>query len=186
MKERFDAFKEDTRNELWDDLDALKEHLSDPDSVESYIRGDLGENILAKHKIILMSDYLDEVCEVSKQAIWAIAEDHDIQTETLRVFLEDLVLFEHETKRGVLQRELPDNTEALRFDLLRFLNDDNLEDLADYAFADERRIVFSRSDRARQIIDNNFEIYGSNRQGQYKALTRTALKNLYREARYLT
>ena len=64
--ELYQSFDNDTRNELWDDRDEVIQLIkSNKMIIQKYAKGELGVNVLFKHRAIAVLNLIDEIYEAS-------------------------------------------------------------------------------------------------------------------------
>ena len=61
IKELFEKFDQDTRQELWIKRDELVHNIQNPGVIDAYISGELGYNLLFVHQASAMNKFIPEL-----------------------------------------------------------------------------------------------------------------------------
>ncbi|MHA7733112.1 B12-binding domain-containing radical SAM protein [Nitrosopumilus sp. S6] len=102
ISELFDSFDTDTRTELWDDKEDLRNHIQEPLTIEKYAKGELGINVLFKHRAIAALDLIDEIHDAVFRVASELIQKKDLNTyENYKPFLKELKTFSILRKRNV-------------------------------------------------------------------------------------
>lgn len=181
----FREFMEETKKELWDDKEKLLHYVSDEKIVAKYIDGVFGANVIAKYRIIAISDYIKNVCQLAKKAAISCLERTGKDDSESREFLEELVAFEYESKRDIFVVDLVDNVVKFSFDILKFLQDSEISDFKKYKLSKPVCLKFYRQDEAKSIVERSRAVFGTSIAAKYKQLTRVPIKKIYRNATYV-
>ena len=65
VKELFDSFLNETKNELYQDRDELYKQTQKQEVIDSYIKGELGYNLLFVHKAVALSNHIDDLMNMA-------------------------------------------------------------------------------------------------------------------------
>lgn len=180
----FSQYLQATRAELWESEEEMLGSVSGPEVIERYLSGELGANLLGKYRILAMTDRMQELCALAEEAAWACLERSGEGPE-LRQFLTELVCFEQECKRDLLSPDLPTTELAFSYDILRFLSEEPPAPIQRYRFPLPKRVRFFRPPEVSELMRKHQAVFGTSIMGRYKQMTRTPVKNLYRQAVYV-
>ena len=67
IKELFDSFLNETENELYQDRDELYKLTQRREIIDSYIKGELGYNLLFVYKASVLSNFIDDLMNLAKE-----------------------------------------------------------------------------------------------------------------------
>jgi hypothetical protein len=103
----------------------------------------------------------------------------------LRNFLAELTRFEQECRKELFNPDLPETELVFSYDILRFLSDERPAPIQGYRFQLPKRIRFFRPPEVSELMRKHQAVFGTSIMGRYKQMTRTPVKNLYRQAVYV-
>ena len=104
----YQSFDKDTRNELWDrKSDVRKLIKNDKTVIEKYASGELGVNVLFKHRAIASLELIDDIHEVAFSVALKCLENKISMKEynEIKSYLEELKIFSCLRKRNVFDYE---------------------------------------------------------------------------------
>ena len=78
VKKIFDSFLDDTKNELYEDRNELYKLTQRREIIDSYIKGELGYNLLFVHKATVLSSFIDELMNTAKESVLKLLKDNNI------------------------------------------------------------------------------------------------------------
>ena len=186
MRKLLDNFREETKLELWDNKEELIKFVSDENNVKKFVDGEYGANLLAKYRIISLSEYLDEILEIAKDSIKGILGDKDISFDKdldVEIFLNDLKKYEYLKKRKFFNAELEDEVDSFDYDIIEYINGD--VPAQKFNKKTNRQIKFYRNEDTKRLAKTGSEVFGTTIAGIYKQITRSHISKLYRETEYL-
>ena len=186
MRKLLDNFREETKLELWDNKEELIKFVSDENNVKKFVDGEYGANLLAKYRIISLSEYLDEILEIAKDSIKGILGDKDISFDKdldVEIFLNDLKKYEYLKKRKFFNAELEDEVDSFDYDIIEYINGDI--PAQKFNKKTNRQIKFYRNEDTKRLAKTGSEVFGTTIAGIYKQITRSHISKLYRETEYL-
>ena len=181
-----DDFKEETKSELWSDKSKLIKFVSDENNVKKFVDGEYGANLLAKYRIISLSEHLDEILEIAKESIKeSISDKKIIFNKDLDVdeFLDDLKKYEYLKKRKFFSAELEDEIDTFNYDIIDYIKSD--VPAQNFNKKTNRKIKFYRNEDTKRLAKKGVEVFGSTIAGIYKQITRSHISKLYRDTEYL-
>jgi len=90
----FEAFVEETKNELWDNEEALHNFVSRDENILRFKSGELGANLIYKYRIIMLMEYSCEMIDFAfNRLLWIINHRDDINYKEVLPFIEQLKKF---------------------------------------------------------------------------------------------
>ncbi len=105
--ELFRSFDEATTTELWDSKEELEAYTkSNRDIIEKYVTGELGNNVLYRHRAMALLDLVDDLHD----AVFSLAEEllrnkDESLYQQYSPYLTELKLYSLSKKRNVLDLE---------------------------------------------------------------------------------
>lgn len=177
-------FLAELEQELWTDKAALKEHLSDRRTLERYIDGELGSNLLFKYRALAFLHHVDAFCAIAaetlEQRVRAMGGDHELAL----AFVRELVDYHRYERAAMLDTNMTFSAK-FRFDVVGFTSSSkDAGRLEDLLLARPREVVFSHSADQQEAIHRHLNVFGTSLPGQTRMLAKVYVKKLFRSARY--
>ena len=171
ITEIYQSFDNDTRNELLDDRDEIINLIkSDKTIIEKYAKGELGVNVLFKHRAIAALDLVDDLHEAAFSAASELLRKKDAQGyEKYNSFLQELKIFSILSKRNVFDYE-KEYSHKFTYDFQKLKN----EKFSNLPIKLEKptNILFFSSDIQKQLIKEKIEENGSDVNGIGKIISK--------------
>ena len=171
INEIYQSFDNDTRNELLDDRDEIINLIkSDKTIIEKYAKGELGVNVLFKHRAIAALDLVDDLHEAAFSAASELLRKKDAQGyEKYNSFLQELKIFSILSKRNVFDYE-KEYSHKFTYDF-RKLKSEKFSSLP-IKLEKPTNILFFSSDIQKQLIKEKIEENGSDVNGIGKIISK--------------
>lgn len=172
--------------ELWMDKAALREHLRDRWTLQRYIEGELGSNLLFKYRALAFLHHVDAFCAVAAdtlaQRVRAMGGGHDLALD----FIPELVEY-HRYERAALLDIDQTFSAKFRFDVVGFTSSANKAGrLEDWLLPGPREVVFSHSPAQKESIRRHLNVFGTSLPGQTRMLAKVYVKKLFRSTEYVS
>ena len=171
ITEIYQSFDNDTRNELLDDRDEIINLIkSDKTIIEKYATGELGINVLFKHRAIAALDLVDDLHEAAFSAASELLRKKDAQGyEKYNSFLQELKIFSILSKRNVFDYE-KEYSHKFTYDFQKLKN----EKFSNLPIKLEKptNILFFSSDIQKQLIKEKIDENGSDVNGVGKIISK--------------
>lgn len=175
IKQVFDAFVAETKSELWNTEVELAAFYAQPENYERLLRGEIGGNVIFKHKARLIGRHIDAWIDyVAQVALDLVHGRLDSDAERSRAELGEIVRYIKHKLTAVLDSAAsPEPLSAsFQYDLLAWLEDDRGAGVADFARPAGVVYMFRFSDRQLLERSDDFRRYGSDLNGLAKILAR--------------
>ena len=171
INEIYQSFDNDTRNELLDDRDEIINLIkSDKTIIEKYAKGELGVNVLFKHRAIAALDLVDDLHEAAFSTASELLRKKDTQGyEKYNSFLQELKIFSILSKRNVFDYE-KEYSHKFTYDF-RKLKSEKFSSLP-IKLEKPTNILFFSSDIQKQLIKEKIEENGSDVNGIGKIISK--------------
>ena len=179
----YQSFDNDTRNELLDNRDQVINLIkSDKTIIEKYAKGELGVNVLFKHRAIAALDLIDDIHDAAFSMAADLLKKKDAEAyEHYNSFLQELKIFSVLTKRNVFEYE-KEYSHRFTYDFQKLMNDEfrglpvKLEKPID--------ILFFSNDAQKQMIKEKIEENGSDVNGIGKIISKMLGTMIQRKLRF--
>jgi len=180
LKDLFESFERQTRDELWDSLESLAAFTDRTENIERYIKGECGHNVLYFHKAVALTDHVPELMEFAGRTVRTVLEQAGQLNDRTEAFVVDALTYSscrvtniffdrHAPVRATLRHDLPAfERSAEPGSLERF----RLPEPVEYAFVQE----LSQEDSVATYL----RIYGANVMGVSRILMRVYPSKLFR------
>ena len=183
INDLYQSFDNDTRNELLDNRDQVRDLIkSDRTVIEKYAKGELGVNVLFKHRAIAALDLIDDIHEAAFSTASELLKKKDIQSyEKYNSFLQELKFFSILSKRNVFDYD-KEYSHKFSYDFQKFLNERfsslpiKLETPID--------VLFFSSDKQKQMIKERIEENGSDVNGIGKIISKMLGTMIHRKLKF--
>lgn len=173
----FDSFVAETESELFDTEEELKRFYGDKKNYARLLQGEIGGNVIFKHKVRLitrhMSVWLDYATQIASDLILSQAK-YSPHSERARVEIGEILRYLNHKLAGVLNpgASVEPITDHFSHDILAWLRDGTGRRFSDFYSKDGVQYVFYFSEQ--QMIERNdsFRRYGTDVHGLAKILAR--------------
>ncbi|MDP6824431.1 MAG: hypothetical protein QF554_14180, partial [Dehalococcoidia bacterium] len=183
LTDLFKSFDEATASELWEDLTELESFAkTSPETIERYIAGELGNNVLFRHRAIALLDLVDDIhdvaFEVAKEVVRNAAPD---SFEEHSVYLDELRRFSANRKRNMFElgTEIDDE---FTYDFRVLLSDDFASQ--PLQLEEPLHIRFSQGREQVEMINDQIAVQGDDLNGIAKVVSRIPVAKLQRLVSY--
>jgi len=185
LRKLMEEFENATREELWEDREQLRDYIRSEGVIDRYVSGDLGANLMLSFKAISMTEFVDDLAEVARDASQKLLLESNNETPHDYEFLENVISYDVGRMSRIWTDH--DSPSELRFgfDVQQFLADSTPLPLQQYHFSKPITFRFSLSDEQKLMIGRYFELFGSDLRGISRILSKTPTKRLMREAKRL-
>jgi hypothetical protein len=173
IQEIFKSFVEETKSELWDSEEELVSYYSIEENFERLVAGDVGGNVLFKHRIRILSEVIDEWVEIIFNVAKALYKESHVpkeafeELESLKSYVSGTVskLFNPDTLKNKVER-------TIKHDVVTWINSNEDQPLSDFIVFQPVSIYFTYSERDTRILIDAFKRYGNNLSGIVKLVQR--------------
>ena len=168
----FDSFVTDTKGELWDSEQDLIAYYSRPEVFEKLIAGDVGGNVLFKHRVWMMTAAAEAWVEDVFTAAAELLGDDSLLAEGGE--FANIKQFVLGTVSNSCSPETVDQVVTMEFtyDVPQWMEADEDAPLGDFAMDAPRDYSFGLNERERDILKDAFSRYGTDVPGLVKLIQR--------------
>ena len=178
----FASFRSATRDELWGAREDLENFVAGPGIAEKFIAGELGNNLLFVHKTLGITQYIDELAELARDAMKRCLSDAGQISEELVEFIEDALEFHCNRAKNLFFDRNNEPTIELRYDIPAFEQAPHPESVEDFRFAGPRKYRFALDQSQEELIERYLGIYGNTAVGIGRIISKVYVRRLFRQA----
>ncbi len=182
LKNIYDEFLRETKEELWQSKSELEKFVKDKQTIQKYISGELGSNLLFKYKALALTEALQEVLAVAysaakaliKQKHWDVMIKYENYLDELQIYslLRKIMIFSADTE---VECEFGFDFEKLEKSLFK-MKPSGLE-----KFLKPVKFLFFRNPKNKKLIADALSKYGDNLVGYSRILSKFNVTKMYRE-----
>lgn len=173
-------FRDATVNELWEEREALEKFTSDAETIDKYIAGDIGYNILYVHRTKAITRHIAALCELAQTAAYKLLAENGIDDPRIFTFVDDSFAYHTARVSNIFDHQDDIPEVVLSYDMATVENEPSLDDLDTYRYDAPRRFRFELSDEQRATIFRFLEVFGGGPVGIGRILSRVFVRKLYR------
>ncbi len=181
VKELFDAYEKDTRNELWLRKEELEQNIQQAGIIDSYLSGELGYNLLFVHKAVAMNkgiSGLKKLAQITLQKL--LIEKSKDSNENLQ-FINDALNFDAATSTDIFHNLNSVISMNFTYDIEKFHGVEIPKDISSYKLEKPKTINFILDDEQKDIIQRSLSLYGETDLGVSRVLTKVFVKKILRK-----
>ncbi|MCC4241916.1 B12-binding domain-containing radical SAM protein [Thalassospira povalilytica] len=180
LKIIIDSFRAETRSELWDNQDDLAHALNSPEQVKHYIDGEVGNNVLYRHKSMAIIQAFKEIGAIMGDAVETLLtrklgnlNPHQKQ------FVRELMVWCTSYAIDVLDGAAEPPVHDFHFDLEAIIEKNQFGSIT--SAGEARTIRFIQDEGQQTMAQWYLNTYGTELTGLTRLLTRVNLKRLLRK-----
>jgi len=178
------TFRESTKTELWSSPEELKDFICSENTVERYLDGEIGNNLLFVHKVQAILDCPDELARLAGSATEKLFFESGLLDDQTREFIQDCVKYRLCQMTNLFANTDEILVDSFGFNLIEFERSEDLVALGKYKLDNKKDIEFSLNDKQQDIIKRYLSLYGSDRIGIGRIVSKVYVKKLFRCARF--
>jgi len=169
----------ETKSELWESRDDLEQYAHQPETIQRYISGELGANLIFKYKSMGLTQNPHDLADVASKTLEDYLRAERCGEDDVRLGM-DLIEFSRQRMTNLFTNNKTINTATFSFDVDRFSNDVTPDSVSSYKLDKPVSYVFKLSTNQRETIQNFIDIYGNSAVGIGRILTKVYVRKLYR------
>ena len=184
VKKIFDSFLDDTKNELYEDRNELYKLTQRQEIIDSYIKGELGYNLLFVHKATVLSSFIDELMNTAKESVLKLLKDNNYDTIENKLFVDDALNYDRCVNSNIFTNLNDIPSISISFDLKQFNTDQIIKPLDNYKFKNKKKVKFILNQEQKDTLTRSINLYGVTNLGVARILTKIFVKRLLRHPLY--
>jgi len=174
-------FLNNTKDELWTDKADLEKFYRDGENIKRYVNGELGRNNLYYFRTLAITQHIDELKTLAKDAAMTMMELAGHADQELDKFVGELLEYHSMRIRDVFVDHESALTSEFNYDFLKFEKDIEAMKFTDVRVEHRCRYRFSHTEEQRSLIRRNLAVHGHDSVGIARILSRVFVKKLYRQ-----
>jgi len=182
LREVFESFERQTREELWDDFDELADFADRKENVVRYINGEIGNNLLFIHRSMALTAYTQEVADFAGETVRLLLQQEGKLTEEVNDFIGDALAYMVCRLKNVFTTRDEPVRARLLYDIPAFESAREPQRIADFALASAREFSFVLDPSQEDVINRYLTIYGNTLIGISRILMKLYVSKLFRHA----
>ena len=174
-------YVEMSKEELWTDEKALHSFIREDGSIDRYIDGDIGINLLFTFKSRAMTECTEELSVLVQDCTLELLRESDQYSDINQAFVKQAAQY-HNCRMSNLfhnHNKLPEAT--LDFDFKAFEDAVELQPMLEYRFDTPRSFKFELLKDQQELVKRYLEIYGDTEYGIGRMITKIHLERLLRK-----
>jgi len=176
-----EEFLQATRDELWSSRAKLEAFCRDTETIQRYVRGELGRNNLYYFRTLAITQQIDTLKELALHTALTMLREAGQDDAELRRFVGEMLEYHALRIRDVFTEPDRALTGEFHYDLLQFEKDSGVTSYTSVRADQPRTYRFSLSEQQRDLIRRNLIVHGSDSVGIARILSRVFVKKLYRQ-----
>ena len=179
VKELFEKYEQDTRQELWMKREELVQNIQNPGTVDSYISGDLGYNLLFVHKAVAMSRFVPELKKFAKLTLGKLLSENNKDTQENMDFLDDVLSYDASCISNIFENLDKTPQITLHYNVQKFVIEKEIQ-ISKLHLKNATTMNFILDKKQLDIIKRSLELYTSSDIGVSRILTKVFVKKILR------
>jgi radical SAM superfamily enzyme YgiQ (UPF0313 family) len=178
----FDSFDKATKEEIWENSNDLEKFVKqDGATIRKYISGELGNNILFRHRALAFLNLIDDIHDAAFKEAIALLKEKGLDHKKWGHYLKQLSIYSASRKKNLFKL----NTKYVhKFDYnIDLLFKKNFEILPIKTLK-PLTIHFYSSEESTSIIEDQMRVQGSDINGIGKVISRIPVSKLQRQIRF--
>ena len=185
VKELFDSFLNETKNELYQDRDELYKQTQKQEVIDLYIKGELGYNLLFVHKAVALSNHIDDLMNMAKECALKFLKQNGHDSIENKLFVNDALNYDRCVSSNIFANQSDIPSISISFDLKQFNIDKTVKPLHNYKLKNKKNVRFVLDQEQKDILARYVNLYGTTSLGIARILTKIFVKRLLRKPLYL-
>lgn len=183
LAELFEDYLRATRDELWRDKNDLEAFVRAGGTIERYINGELGNNLLFTYKTLAITGHADNLAKLARQALDQLLAETGHQTDSgLSDFVDDALRYHVCSLTNLFRDNERSVTAEFRYDIKAYLGQSRPMPIAHFRSASPRTYRFVLDEAQRDLIARSLKVFGDTPWGVGRMLTKVYVRKLLRRA----
>ncbi|MFA5117969.1 MAG: radical SAM protein [Candidatus Omnitrophota bacterium] len=180
LKGLFNDFSRHTQAELWDNRDKLEEFIQKPGTIERYVNGQLGFNLLYTFKAYALTHYFDQMADLVRSVVRSMCRQAKECASEGEVIFDTAIRWDAARLANIVKNLDKEVVETFQYDMNRFVSGNNPKDISRYASPIPVTWKFVLTQEQKDYIRRNLKIFGDDPGGIGRVLSNAHTKQLLR------
>ncbi|NQV57945.1 MAG: cobalamin B12-binding domain-containing protein [Rhodospirillales bacterium] len=176
----YESFTEATRDELWERREDLVKFVHGPDVIDSYIKGDLGNNLLFIYKTLAITQHGPQLAELAQSTFLHYLRESKVDSEDAVAFTKDAQTYHLHRMTNLFEFRDKDVIAKMRFNVKAYEDDPDPGPLSAYQFEKPETVHFVLEDSQKELVERYLGIYGDSIVGIGRILSKVHVQKLFR------
>ncbi len=187
---RFNKFKclindflNDSEGELWQDYKKLKEFTSKKESIDKFIQGKLGSNLIFKYKSRSLTTDFDEISNVALYSSKQFFSNLIKSNNEFDFFIDDIIKYKSCQVSGIFNLE-KNKSSKFNYDIHKYFKENKNKsfdlNLDRYKNKKSNEVNFKLSNEQHDQINSYNKLFGKSLEGISRTLSRIYVKKFFR------
>jgi tRNA A37 methylthiotransferase MiaB len=181
LDQLIEEFLQDTRDELWGTREELEQFIQQPGTIEKYLDGELGNNLLFTYKTRALIGYVNELAEVAQAATFQVLDERGDADPEAPSFIDDAIAYQVSRMTNVFEDREQVPSASLNYDIQAYDEELKSGPISEYRFSSMVNYEFVQTDEQNSLLERYFEVFGSTDFGIGRMMTKVYVKRLLRE-----
>jgi hypothetical protein len=179
LESLFKDYRRHTETELWKDRKELEAFIQKSGTIERYVKGEIGFNLLYTFKARALTYCVDGMVSIVKAAVKRLCAESG-QEVGLADFFDFVVRWDAARMAGIVKNLDREITETFSYDISRFSDEQMPQKSNAYVYRDPVTWRFYLTEEQKDYIQRNLKIFGDDPVGIGRVLSNSHTKNLLR------
>lgn len=176
----FASFAQATSEELWIDKDELVAFIQQEGVVETFITGELGNNLLFIHKTLAITAYFEHLADFARDALYKYLHESDRASAEMLAFVDDALKFHCLRASNLFKNQEVVPTVDFHYDIDGYLKADSHAQIDQFKLQQPTDFSFVLDTTQKALIDRYIGIYGDSAVSIGRILSKVHVKKLFR------
>jgi len=179
LTDLFRSFDEATASELWEDLAELESFTkADPETIQRYVDGELGNNVLFRHRAVALLDLVDDIHNVAFDIAKELVARTDPKSfDKHSAYMDELRMFSANRKRNLFKVGA-ETSDKFAYDFRSLLAADF--EVAPVQLDEPIQIRFFQGAEQLEMVNDQIAVQGEDLNGIAKVVSRIPVAKLQR------
>lgn len=176
----FEDFRRHTETELWKNRKDLESSIQKPSTIERYIKGEIGFNLLYTFKARALTQYVQSMVSIVQNAVKRLCSETCRLEIELAHFFDAVIRWDAARMANIVKNLDHEVMETFPYDILRFTADETPQEINHYVCPHPLEWRFDLTEEQKDYVQRNLKIFGDDATGIGRFLSNAHTKQLLR------
>ena len=181
LGELIEEFLQDTRDELWSSREELQSFIQQPGTIERYLDGEIGNNLLFTYKTRALIGHVTDQAQVAHAAALQVLNERGKADPLAPSFIEDAIANQVSRMTNMFEDRDRVPWASLNYDFQAYEEDAVPGPISEYRFATTVNYEFVQTNEQNSLLERYFEVFGTTDFGIGRMMTKVYVKRLLRQ-----
>lgn len=174
----FEEFTAATESELWKNHNSLREFTKNPDNINKFIAGELGNNLLFTFKARAISQHAEELATTAQDTIFEILKEGGTDSPELVQFVKEATQYQKLRMLNMFTQRDRNPEDFFTYNIFLYENSSN--EPINCKYPQPTKIIFKLSKEQQELCDRYIKLYGDDTVGIGRILSKVYVRKLFR------